>query len=312
MAGQQRSRYLRGVVCGMALAMEQRSRHLRGVVCGMALAMLFVASSGCFLWTSRGEGDRLLRATEKHERRLAALESGVREERERLRQQVEEARQQVSRLREVLQQATDVVTRNSADLGLEVRRLRERLDATEGRLAELEQALRGAEQRLRDQRRELSERITHVARRAGVEVPLRPDEVPAEADAHLRAADQAQEAGEKARARALWKEFVARHPADERADDVLVRLGRSYLADDRPATALGVLRRILAEYAEGDRVHEALLLMGEAFFRLGSCTDAKSALQAVTQARRAPRDVKRAARSLLRDVQRAPRERCRR
>ncbi len=269
-------------------------------------------AGGCFLWTSRGEGDRLLRRSEEHERRLAALESGVQEERERLRRQVEEARQQVARLREVLQQATDVVTRNSADLGLEVRRLRERLDATEGRLAELEQALQATERRLGEQRRELSERITHVARRAGVEVPLRPDEIPAGADAHLQAADQAQEAGEKARARALWKVFVERYPDDERADDVLVRLGRSYLADDRPATALGILRRVLSDHADGDRVHEALLLMGEAFFRLGSCADAEASLQAVLRARAAPRDVKRAARSLLRDVKRAPRERCRR
>ncbi len=273
---------------------------------------LALGSSGCFLWTSRSEGEEMKRLTEAHERRLSAIEDGMREEREQLRRQVEEARQQVARLREVLEQATDVVKRNSADLGLEVRQMRDQLAQAEGRLAELDQRLGQLEQRVRDQRRELSERITHVARRAGVEVPLREDEIPGDAEAHLKAADQAQEAGEKARARALWKEFVRRYPQDPRADDVLVRLGRSYLSDDRPATALGMLRRVLAEYADGDQVHEALLLMGEAFFRLGSCDDAKAALQAVVRARRAPRDVKRAARSLLRDVQRAPAARCRR
>ena len=96
---------------------------------------------------------------------------------------------------------------------------------------------------------------------------------------------------------------------DERVDNARYRIGMTYLNDNRPATALGELRRVVAEHPRGDVADDALLDMANAFYQLHACTDARSALEAFTRAhRRSPRIAE--ARRLLRTVQRAPASYC--
>jgi TolA-binding protein len=92
---------------------------------------------------------------------------------------------------------------------------------------------------------------------------------------------------------------------DARADEAQFRVAQSYLQEDRPATALGELRRILADFGTGDQVPAALLAMGEAFYRLHECDSARTALETLQRAHpRSPQATE--ARTRLRDLQRAP------
>ena len=102
---------------------------------------------------------------------------------------------------------------------------------------------------------------------------------------------------------------MQRHGEDERVDDAQYKIGMSYLNDDRPATALGELRRVVAEHPRGDVADDALLDMANAFYQLHACTDARAALQAFQRTHRRS-DRMREARQLLRTVQRAPASYC--
>ena len=116
---------------------------------------------------------------------------------------------------------------------------------------------------------------------------------------------QAFEAREMSQARALARAFVTRHRDDARADDAQFLIGQSYLLEDRPATALGELRRVISDFGSGDQVPHALLAMARAFYRLHACDDARSALDTLLRGfARSP--VAPDARALLRDVQHAP------
>lgn len=265
-------------------------------------ALLLAATSGalggCFLWTSTDQGAALERRATALEARLTEVESGQAANTEHLHTKMTE-------LETVLAQATQVVTRNSADTGALVETLQGQVSTQEGLLAELRQELTQVQREMREQQADYENRMKRLSRRAGIDMPVEDSEIPAAADDHYRAAQSAYEQREFSVARALYRAFVTRHPTDARADDAQYLVGQSYLLEDRPATALGELRRVIAEHAQGDAVPLALFAMGDAFWRLHACTEARSSLDALVRGYpRAPSVAE--ARTRLRDMQRPP------
>ena len=86
------------------------------------ISALMISFYGCY---SKADGARLARSSEHHDDRLTALEQGMEEERLQMQTALESAQAKVVELEQVLERATQVVTRNSADLGTEVAQLRE-------------------------------------------------------------------------------------------------------------------------------------------------------------------------------------------
>ena len=282
-------------------------RVAASLVAVSALASLSLAA-GC-LWTSHGEGRKLHALTIEHGQRLTKLESGVRNERETLHAAVSSAQTKVQQLEEVLERATAVVTRNSADTGALVQELQAQLGSLEGQIAELRNTQEQLTRQLSTQRSEMDERITQVARKAGIDMPLPPAEIPAEKVDHFAAATRAYQASDYSRARALFREYLARYAGDAESDDAQYWIGASYLQEGKPATALGELRKVLSDHGGGDAVDNALLDMGDAFFRLHACTDASTTLEALIRTQPTSPLLARA-REKLREIQRAPRGSC--
>jgi TolA-binding protein len=239
------------------------------------------AASGCFLWTSRDEGDAIVK-------RIDALEVERAKERELLEAKMAE-------LQKLIEEASAVLRRNSADQGLQIEELQQKMRVLEGQLAELRQA--GDETRkqaaavqgeIAEQRGQSDERartfdakIAALARQAGVDVPINPEEVPAKAAEHFDAGKRAVLAGDHSYGRALLRAYLERYPKDAKADDAQLWLGQSYLTQGQPAAALGELRRVLSTYPKSDVLEDVLWSMGRAFWRLRSCADAKASFQAL-------------------------------
>ncbi len=272
----------------------------RPLTAALALAGASAFFGAC--WTSAQTGEELVQ-------RVGALERGQTQQREDLQQEIAHAQTKVGELEEVLERATKVVTRASADTGAQVEALQQQVMALEGQLAELRNEVQRQQTVLSEQQAETERQLKKLARHVGVDTSFDESQIPAGADAHWAAAQQAYDQRQFARARALYRAFVERHAQDERADDALLRSGTSYLEEDRPATALGELRRVIAEHPQGDAADDALLAMADAFYRLHACTDARTALEALIRAH--PRSPLLAqARQKLRDIQRAPRGYC--
>jgi TolA-binding protein len=268
-------------------------------------AALALALGGSFLaacWTSASEGEAL-------RRRVRELEQGQSEQREELQAEIQNAQTKVAELEEVLERATKVVTRASADTGAQVEQLQQQLMALEGQLAELRNEVQRQQEQLAEQQGQLEQRLDKIARRVGIDSAVDESEIPADADAHFAAAEQAFEAEQYSRARAFYRAFIERHRQDERVDDAQYKIGASYLEEGRPATALGELRSVVSEHPRGNVADDALLGMARAFYALHACTDARSALEAFSRAHRRS-DLMPEARRLLREVQRAPDSYC--
>lgn len=246
-------------------------------------------------WTSASTGDSLLR-------RVGELEEQQRHEREA-------SQAKLAQLEEVLDRATKVVTRASADTGAQVETLQNQVMALEGQLAELRNEVQRQQAQLSEQQTDMDRQLKKLARHVGVDTTFDESQIPADADAHWAAAQQAYDQRAWARARALYRAFAERHRQDARVDDALYRSGMTWLQEDRPATALGDLRRVISDHPQGDAADDALFAMADAFYRLHACTDARAALEALLRAHPSSPLVAEARRK-LRDVQRAPRGYC--
>jgi TolA-binding protein len=266
--------------------------------------------SGCFLWTTRGEGDQMLADGRDHEERLAALEEEGRRDREQLAEQINRAKTKVDELEGVLEKATQVVTRNSADLGVTVEELRQQIWQLEGNLTELRTQIAQQQREIQEERAETSRRLLQISQKIGLDVELDPSEIPQNHDEHYAAAYRAYQTRDFSRARSLFRAFVERYTRDDQADNALYWIGKTYLEQDRPATALGEFRTILSQYADGDAIDETLLDMADAFYRVNACTDARTALETLIRSH-ATSPLLEQARRKLREVQRAPRGYCR-
>lgn len=251
---------------------------MKKIALSISALLLF---SGCLYTQARGE---LVEAElRKHQERIRELETQVAHQREELVAENRTASEKVAELREVIQEATEIVTRNSADVGADVEVLKSQLVTFEGILAELKHQLETAEAQAKQRIDSLEVRLRQFAIRAGLAVELEEHELPPDPAAHLEAAKKASEAEEHGMAQALHRAFLVRYPSDSRLEEVRYLLGESYLASGKPQQALGAFQDILRHHRSGTKMAETLYLMGEAFSQLGSCTDAKAALEALVR-----------------------------
>jgi len=225
----------------------------------VALPLLLTSATGCI---SQMQAD--IAANQK---RLDSLEEDL----EVKRKELEEA----------LAEASRVLRRNSADQGLQIEQIQQRLAMMEGQLAEVRMESTGASQAQAQRSLELQRRLSEVARAAGMDIPLDSTDIPESKSAHWDALTKAYRINKHSYARALARAYVERYPKDKQADNAQYMIGSSYLKQSQAAAALGEFQKVLSTYRKGDAIDETLYDMAQAFLQVRSCDDAGTALKAL-------------------------------
>jgi TolA-binding protein len=190
----------------------------------------------------------------------------------------------VQDLSDNLEKARSLLTRDSADVGAQVQTQKQSKAEIEGKIDEMTHNLTDLIEQTARARAELDDRLGKLSTpKAGGELQLDPSQIPSDKAAHFAAAYQAYKANDQDKARALFKEYVTRYPADTKTGDAQYWVGATYLVQNKPATALGEYRKVIALYPKSPAVDTALYGMADAFFRLHACTDAKGALEALAK-----------------------------
>lgn len=190
----------------------------------------------------------------------------------------------LNQLNEGLERARTLLTRDSADVGAQVQAQQQRMAELEGKIDEMTHNLTDLIEQTARARAELDDKLGKLSSKpASGEMTLDPAQIPSDKAAHFTAAYDAYKAGDQDKARALFKEYVTRYPADAKTGDAQYWVGATYLVQNKPATALGEYRKVIALYPKSPAVDTALYGMADAFFRLHACTDAKGALDALTK-----------------------------
>ena len=184
-------------------------------------------------------------------------------------------------LEEALAEASRVLRRNSADQGLQIEEIQQRLAMMEGQFAEIRMEMDGASEAQAQRSLATQRQLSEVARAAGMDVPLESSEIPEKKSAHWDALQKAYRINKHSYARALARAYVARYPKDQRADNAQYMIGSSYLKQGQAAAALGEFQKVISTYRTGDAIDETLFDMSQAFLKVRACNDAGTALRAL-------------------------------
>lgn len=258
-----------------------------------------LAVPGCYVTSSEFDHTR-----SAMEARIHALETNDQQRRQQLQTAVDQATTQVRTLHEQLDQAR-TQTRNLADLGSRFDTMEERLRTITGALDELRHQLEEAV----GARQQTATRLDAVERRLGIAPLVDAAQIPADNAQLLTLARTAFDARDFARARFLANTLLQRAPQDPLADDAQLLVARAQLAENRAATAVQELNRLLQNYPGGDAVPEALATLAEAFLNLRMCTEAQRTLRLLVE-RHGRTAAGAAARGRLDQVRALPREAC--
>jgi TolA-binding protein len=266
----------------------------------MAAVSFAVALSGCL---TNGAGEEIRADIRAQEERLVSLEQGSVQSREEIDAKVKE-------LEQVLERATQVVTRNSADAGAQVEQMREELAKLQGVVDELKYKLEAFSTEQAQYKVDLEGRIAAGSTKpGGVKPVLDPSEIPADPEGHYKAGQAAYTANQHEKARALFREFLVRYPSDAKAGNAQYWIGASYLQENKPAAALGELRKVISDHAKSTAVNVALFGMADAFFRLKACPDAANAADALIK-RKPDKALLDRIKKLAADIKKAPKGSC--
>jgi TolA-binding protein len=251
--------------------MNTRSTSLSAAV-GLLLTL-----GGCFGMTSSGR--KLIRDVETSQERLQKLEAAQNAQLEQLKQADEQAQASRRELEGVIEQATSVVQRNSADVTVQVSDLQAKVASLEGKLAELQYTIEEMKKATPTAPAAGAGAAAAAGATAGAAAAAEPkDDTPADKNEHYAAAYRAYTQRDFGKARSLFRSFIERYGTDAQADNAQYWLGASYLIENRPATALAELKKVIQNFRGTDAVDEALLDMAEAFYRLRACSDSRNAL----------------------------------
>jgi TolA-binding protein len=284
-----------------------RRPALRHVDLSLAVLLVFaVALPGCFWFTSRSRGNAIeARATDMAQR-LETLEKQLETDRREYTELIQKAEGDVVEIEAVLGRAT----RAAADSAADTENFRSHMMELEGSVAELKRGLTKLSADLERRENSLRDRVEVIAAKVGLDPPLDPADIPQEPAKLLEVADAELASGDPGKARSYYRAFVERHPTDDAADDVQLKIGRSYATQSRHAQALTALNVIVDRYPESNVMGETLVAMAESLYQMRSCNDAITLLQAVLSRYRDETLVQRA-RTKLREVQRSKKQGCR-
>jgi tol-pal system protein YbgF len=236
------------------------------------VAALLVPATGCMLFTTKDEGRQLKASVDK----LRSQVDGITQREQELRTATAEAKAQVARLHVVLEQATNLVQRNSADLGVQVQKIQSDLNGLIGKTAEIGHNLESISKQFTEYRAQTDVKLEGLTTKtASATAPPAPEGK----DQLFDAAYKRYQQGQFEEARRLFRTFTTRFSRDERADNAQYWIGQSYYEERKYAAAITEFKKVLDNYPRSDAGDGAMYGMAFSFVELKYCTEGEAFLQ---------------------------------
>jgi tol-pal system protein YbgF len=234
---------------------------------GVLLASLH---TGCFWVTTKHEGDKLRKDLNQVETRLATKE--------------EDLQGKIQQLQKVLDEATQLLKRNSADLGADFEALSEQMRVLQGLVAEAKSQAESVrsevvalQKSMENDREVLAKRLESMEQRiAELEEKSKKPDVPQSASALYSEGKAAFAGGDYGKARHLFKQMVVRFPGHDRADDAQYYRGEAYFREKDYDNAIRELQKAFDNYKDSSLADDALFRAGEAAHALRRCSEARA------------------------------------
>ncbi len=238
-------------MCVARICSRRSSLPRWGLLLLLPLALL---AGGCF--ATKAEGEALRRDVEQLKAELA--------------KKTDKAEKERIKLQKVMEQATNLLTRNSADVGAQVERIQDRQDKLSGEVEEAARVL----QELQKIVSELKGRVEVKLDDAAIsQAPAEPS-LPTDKNELFKLAEAKLAAGAHKEARSVLTQWLKLFPKDKLVPSAHLLYGNSYYAEENFAPAIVKYKPILEQYKKSAAYPEALFQTGMSFYQLKFCTDA--------------------------------------
>jgi TolA-binding protein len=243
--------------------MEMTSSFRAGLV-----AAWLIAAPGCFWVTTKSEGDTLRKGIKDLDSRVDTKEK--------------QFDGKVGELQKVLDDATQLLKRNSADLGADVDQLRNDVRIANGLVAAINNQMSELKAALEAVRKDSEARISALEQRLGSVESGKPT-ASTSAEDLWRLASAAFEAQRFNDALDLFKRLLQSYPAHERADDAQYFRGQSYTNLKDWDAAIREYQRLFDKYPDSPLSDDGLYFAALAAETLKNCSEARTYLGLVKQ-----------------------------
>jgi TolA-binding protein len=220
-------------------------------------ALLFAGLSGAGCY-SQSDGEALRRDLDGLKKELAKVSARTEEG-------------QV-KLQKVMEQATGLLTRNSADLGVQVERMQAKVDKLSGEMEARQKKVEDLTQKLADFQAKVDVKLEGLSSESHQN---KNPPTPGDKEDLFKQAQAKYLAGDHQEARRLLRHFVTRFASDSKVDRAQLMLGDSYYAEQKFAPAIVEYRKIVEQFQQSAVVPDALGKIGMAFYQLKFCRDAE-------------------------------------
>jgi TolA-binding protein len=220
-----------------------------------------------------------------------------------------QAQEDIGKLQKIIESAAQNLGENAADFALQIDQIRNDLASLEGKFAELTFEFDKMWKTLEESQAAQAQEMKKYEQMIDIDAPIDPSLVPADKDALWKKAQASLDDKDFKTARGLFKEYQKKYPDDARADDAQLSIGLAYLGEKRGAKALGELQKVIDDYPLSDKMDAVLYHMGEAFFMIQNCSDARTLFKAViSQFPSSP--YKKKAKDKIQEILKAPKSVC--
>src|SRR4051812_20355727 len=232
-------------------------------------------SVGCVTTAQEGEEMRKdiasLRVDLKKEIDTATLE------RQKL---AEEQAAKSKALQEALDQLNRAARKSGADLSVDLEKAQNDVTALRGQIEVLQHRIEELEKVHQDQQKSLDAAAQMVAQR---QKELDKAEHPTDRMGIYTLGRSKLDAGQTARARELFQDFLQKFPKDELAPNAQYWLGETWYSEKKWNDAIVEFQKVLKDYKGSEKVPDALLKIGMAFQSQGDCQNAQLFFEEVIQ-----------------------------
>lgn len=245
-----------------------RHRRLSALLAPALLPLLV----GCVM--TREEGQQLETDLRAVEQELAVARLDQKKKEAELAERLKTTEQHMERVAKALESADATARRADADFYLKLDELIAQVQRMSGRLDEIEHRLQQLESG------QPAASPTDAAAAAAVPGDTGATSAPAEAlpedkQALYDLAKQAYDAGDRERARSLFKAFLERFPDDaELSDNALYWTGEAYYQDSTYDKAILTFQKVINQYPQSNKRDASLYKIGRSFEALGLKEDA--------------------------------------
>jgi TolA-binding protein len=231
-----------------------------------ALLLLLLCTTGCFWFTTKGEGQTIKKDVKSLQDQIGTKTKSMDEE--------------IAKLQKTLDDAAKLLKRNSADLGADVDALRKDVQTASGLVAALQNSMSELKTAVDTYKRANDARLDGIEQRL-TQIESGKPSPNTSADELWKLGTAAFEGSKYNDAINIYRQLYAQYPTHERADDALYFMGQSFSQLKDWDKAIGAYQKLNEKFPVGSLTDDGLYFAAIAAQNLKQCAEGRAYLSII-------------------------------